>query len=54
VVQTIVPGDTVLLGARTPDGRCFWIRNVGDKNLPRFGENTCATDTSTMALRDAW
>jgi prepilin-type N-terminal cleavage/methylation domain-containing protein len=54
VIQTNVPADTVLLGARTPDGRCFWIRNVGDKNLPRFGENTCSTDTSTMALRDAW
>jgi prepilin-type N-terminal cleavage/methylation domain-containing protein len=54
VIQTDVPGDTVLLGIRTPDARCFWIRNVGDKNLPRFGENTCSTDTSTMALRDEW
>lgn len=54
VIQTNVPGDTVLLGARTPDGRCFWIRNVGDKNLPRFGENSCSTNTSTMSLREAW
>lgn len=54
VITTNVPGDTVLLGARTPDGRCFWIRNVGDKNLPRFGDNACSTDTSTMTLRDAW
>jgi type IV pilus assembly protein PilA len=54
VIQTNGPADTVLLGARTPDGRCFWIRNVGDKNLPRFGENTCSTDTTTMSLKDAW
>ncbi len=52
VIDTNLVGDTVLLGARTPDGRCFWIRNVGDKNLPRFGQNDCLTRPT--AFTDSW
>lgn len=54
VVQTFRPGDTVILGSRTPDGRCFWIRNVGDNNLPRFGENNCIGNPATLIYGDAW
>lgn len=55
VITTIQAGDTVLLGTRTPDGRCFWIRNVGDKNLPRFGADDCTTpDPATLTFGDAW
>lgn len=54
VVTTFRTGDTVVLGARTPDQRCFWIRNVGDKNLPRFGENGCLGDPLLIAYGDGW
>jgi type IV pilus assembly protein PilA len=54
VINTFQPGDTVLLGARTPDGTCFWIRNVGDKNLPRFAENACFGDPTVLPFGDAW
>lgn len=54
VIDHFRPGDTVLLGARTPDGRCFWIRNVGDKNLPRFSENDCTGDPTLLPFGDSW
>ena len=54
VIDTFRPSDTVLLGSQTPDRRCFWIRNVGDKNLPRFAMNDCTGDPMLLSFGDEW
>jgi type IV pilus assembly protein PilA len=49
------PGDTVILGARSKSGRCFWLRAVGDQNFPRFASDDCTTASpSTLTFADAW
>src|SRR5687768_6162066 len=30
------PNDTVIVGGKSKSGTCFWIRAVGDQDLPRF------------------
>lgn len=43
---------TVVLGSRSKGGNCFWIRNVGDSDLPRFAANDCSTVPATF--KDNW
>lgn len=43
---------TVILGSRSKSGDCFWIRNVGDTNLPRFAQNNCSGVPGTFL--DEW
>ena len=58
-IELRIPGmyaadDTVYLGARTPNGRCFWIRTVGDKSDPRFARNDCSIRPADAAFSDDW
>lgn len=48
--------DTVILGARSKSGRCFWLRAVGDQNLPRFASNDCdPTDApASLIFGESW
>jgi hypothetical protein len=31
----------VIIGGKSKSGTCFWLRAVGDKDLPRFARNDC-------------
>jgi type IV pilus assembly protein PilA len=35
--------DTVIVGGKSKSGDCFWIRAVGDEDLPRFAVNDCSS-----------
>jgi type IV pilus assembly protein PilA len=48
------PNDTVLVGAKSASGRCFWIRSVGGMNLLRFADNDCSTTPAVGTFRDQW
>ena len=48
------PNDTVLVGAKSASGRCFWIRSVGGMNLLRFADNDCSATPPIGAFRDQW
>ena len=51
---TFSADDTLYLAARSKNGACFWIRTVGDKNLPRFAQNDCAAIPAVATFGDAW
>lgn len=36
VFQTNRADDTVILGTKSHTGTCFWLRQIGDQNAPRF------------------
>jgi type IV pilus assembly protein PilA len=46
--------DTILLGGRSNSGRCYWMRTVGDQNLPRFARNDCLTIPTGASFVDEW
>jgi type IV pilus assembly protein PilA len=46
--------DSVLLGGQSESGTCFWIRSVGDKDLPRFASNDCLSVPAAAAFKDRW
>ena len=48
------PDDTVIVGGKAVNGRCFWIRAVGDQDLPRFATNDCAEVPPNAAFEDEW
>lgn len=48
------PNDTVLVGAESASGRCFWIRSVGGTNLLRFADNDCSATPGVGTFRDQW
>jgi type IV pilus assembly protein PilA len=48
------PDDTVILGAKSKSGKCFWVRAVGDQNLPRFASNDCQVIPAAAAFKDRW
>lgn len=52
VFDTVSTNDTVILGAHSRSGRCYWIRNVGDRDFPRFASNDCASEPT--AFTDEW
>ena len=47
-------GDTIILGAMSQSGRCFWLRAVGDQNLPRFASNVTCTVPAAADFKEAW
>jgi type IV pilus assembly protein PilA len=49
---TFSTDDTLLLAGKSPSGGCFWLRNVGDKNLPRFSSDDCSG--SALVFTDTW
>jgi type IV pilus assembly protein PilA len=51
---TYSPSDTVYLATRSPNGPCFWIRTVGDKNEPRFAQNDCSARPTDASFTDQW
>lgn len=52
--DTVQADDTVLLGAKSASGRCFWIRAVGSVNLLRFAENDCAGEPAVGDYKTDW
>ena len=52
--DTSHPNDTVLVGAKSATGRCFWIRSVGGMNLLRFADNDCGALPALGEFRDEW
>ncbi|HUP85047.1 MAG TPA: prepilin-type N-terminal cleavage/methylation domain-containing protein [Acidimicrobiales bacterium] len=46
--------DTIVLGGRSNSGRCFWLRTVGNQNLPRFARNDCSSVPSGASFVDEW
>ena len=49
-----LPNDTVVVGAKSAAGRCFWIRTTGGTNLLRFADNDCTAVPVAASYRDAW
>jgi type IV pilus assembly protein PilA len=39
--DTFLPDDTVLVGAKSSSGRCFWIRTTATAEGSRFADNDC-------------
>jgi type IV pilus assembly protein PilA len=37
------PNDTLYVAAKSRTGRCYWIRNIGDENHPRFATTICSS-----------
>jgi type IV pilus assembly protein PilA len=48
------PLDTVVVGARSSSGSCFWIRTIGGGSLPRFADNDCAAIPALTQFRERW
>ena len=48
------PDDTVIVGGKAANGNCFWIRAVGDQDLPRFAENDCAAVPASSTFEEEW
>ncbi len=49
--------DTVVLGAKSTSGRCYWLRQVGGRQEPRFATTTCSGVTDVPAagaFQDKW
>lgn len=46
------PNDTIVVGAQADDGRCYWIRMVGDTGLPRFARDDCTG--AALVFQEAW
>ena len=51
---TVWPGDTVVVGARSGSGRCYWIRSVASLNTPRYADNDCSGVPPLAAFRSDW
>ncbi|HEX2699120.1 MAG TPA: type II secretion system protein [Acidimicrobiales bacterium] len=49
-----VPNDTVLVGAKSGSGRCYWIRTTGGIDQLRFADNDCAAVPPDGSFRDEW
>ena len=55
VFVQVGPPDTVILGTKSASGQCFWLRAIGDKNVPRFAKNDCvATPPAPADFTDTW
>ena len=52
--DTLQPNDTVLVGAKSNSGRCYWIRAIGGINHLRFADNDCSVTPGAGAFRRAW
>jgi type IV pilus assembly protein PilA len=52
--DVLAPNDTVVVGAKSGSGKCFWIRTTGGLNQLRFADNDCSTVPPTSAYRDEW
>lgn len=48
------PNDTVVVGAESASGTCFWIRTTGGTNQLRFADNDCTSVPLDGAYRDEW
>lgn len=46
--------DTVIVGGKSKSGDCFWIRAVGDQDLPRFAVNDCGSVPAGGAFKPDW
>ena len=52
--DTLLPNDTVLVGAKSNSGRCYWIRAIGGINHLRFADNDCSATPGAGSFRRAW
>ena len=52
--QTLRPNDTVLVGAKSATGDCFWIRTTGGSSQLRFAQNDCVAIPTAGMYKDEW
>lgn len=52
--DTLATNDTVLVGAKSHSGRCYWIRAIGGINHLRFADNDCSATPGAGSFRRAW
>lgn len=52
--DTLTPNDSVLVGAKSHSGKCFWIRAIGGVNQMRFADNDCGATPAPASFRQAW
>ena len=52
--DTLQPNDTVLVGAKSHSGRCWWIRAIGGINHLRFAQNDCSATPAAGDFRRVW
>lgn len=52
--DTLHVDDTVLVGAKSKSGDCFWIRTTGGSNQLRFADNDCSTIPPSGSYKDEW
>ena len=51
VGQTTVPGDTVVIGAQSASGKCYWMRDVAGNPGTKWSSSTSCT--APLATNDA-
>ena len=51
--DTLTPGDTVLVGARSSSGKCFWVRTTAGAGS-RYTANDCGAVPAVGAFAAAW
>lgn len=57
VDQTKAPDDTVIIGAKSASGRCFWLRAISGAHAPRYATTECPDGTTIdvpTTFGDAW
>lgn len=52
--DTLHVDDTVLVGAKSKSGDCFWIRTTGGSNQLRFADNDCSAIPASGSYKDEW
>ena len=50
---TLLPDDTVLMGARSDSGSCFWIRTTASAGS-RYADNDCSALPGAGDFRTGW
>ena len=54
IFVTLPTPDEVVLGAKSKSGTCYWLRAVGDQDVPRFASNDCAATPAAADFSDSW
>ena len=54
VYVTRPSASSVILGARSAGGHCFWLRAVGGQNVPRFASNTTCVVPPDAEFTESW
>lgn len=52
--DTVHVDDTVVVGAKSASGNCFWIRTTGGTNQLRFAANDCTAIPASGSYAEEW